>query len=942
MMLGSLQKETSMKKFVYLILLLQISVSALSQQNKLTGKIINEKNEPLSGVSIAQENGTGTTSDIDGNFSVSFIAGKKFNLSFSAVGYVSKTVEVNAEGLQGELIVTLAANSKKLDEVVIKSTSGARRESTNSLIAYQRNTNTVAQVVSSESIRRSPDKNTGDVLKRVPGTSIQEGKYLVVRGLADRYNQAMLNGVLLSSTEPDRKTFSYDIFPAAMLDNMIINKAFVPELPGEWAGGLVQVNTKDIPSSNFLNIQIGTGFNSQTIGNNFLTYRGGKSDWIGIDDGSRAIPASVPVKTQLAKRSSTEQAAFGKMFSNIWTADRSTAPLNTSFQIAGGFNTKVFGKKTGAMLALTYNKTNKQTDYRNLFISNEQGDFDFVYSNTKYSQDVLAGGLANFSVQLNSNNKISIKNLLNVNSTDYVTDRSGKDFILGSGTGVNIKATELGFRQNIYFNTQLQGEHNIIPGNNGIKLKWFGSFNILDQYIPDQRRLQYFQDESLAGQPYLALVAGGNSQKSGSRFFSMLNDYIYNGGGDVAKGFDLFGFKQTIKGGYAIQVKDRLFDGRPFYYQIERDPSQRLVKLPADQIFAPENITGQDGGVVFGELEGSQYRYMANTILNAGFIQFDNQLAEKLRLVWGVRYEHFDQLVGSPKQSDPRHVHSVTADWLPGLNLTYKLDQRTNIRVSGSQTVVRPEFRELSPFAFYDFELGATVVGNKKLQRTRITNLDARYELYPRAGELFTFGLFYKYFENPIELYFNTSGAGSSNTFNFSNVDHATGFGAEFEMRKKLDAVDLLKNFTVTGNLSYIFNKVKGENVDRPMQGQSPYLLNFGLQYDLEKPGIAANLLFNRIGRRILFVGNLQQSTGVGVPEIWENPRSLLDFQLSKKILKKKGEMKINVSDMLNQAAVFYHDLDRNKKYEPHTKDVVAIRRKFGTNYSISFAYNIK
>jgi hypothetical protein len=942
MLFGSLRKENYMTRFILLIVIIHFFTAAYSQQSKLTGKVFNEKNEPLSGVSVATEDGKGTTSDIDGNFSIVFTKGIQFKLIFSAVGYQSKTLEITAEGLQDELTITLLASSKKLDEVVIRSTSGGRRESTNSVIAYQRNTNTVSQVVSSESIRRSPDKNTGDVLKRVPGTSIQEGKYLVVRGLADRYNQAMLNGVLLSSTEPDRKTFSYDIFPAAMLDNMIINKAFVPELPGEWAGGLVQVNTKDIPSANFLNVQIGTGFNSQTIGNSFLSYTGGKADWIGIDDGSRAIPASVPVKTRLAKQSSTEQAAFGKLFPNTWTADKVSAPLNTSMQLSGGFNTRIFGKKTGAMFALTYNKTNKQTDYQNLFISNEQGDFDFVYSNRKYSQDVLAGALANFAVQLNNNNKISIKNLLNVNATDYVTDRSGKDFILGSGSGVNIKATELGFRQNIYFNTQIQGDHNIIPGNNGIKLKWFGSFNILDQYIPDQRRLQYFQDKSLPGQPYLALVAGGNSQKSGSRFYSMLNDYIYNGGGDISKGFDLFGFKQTVKTGYSIQVKDRLFDGRPFYYQIERDPSQQLVKLPADKIFAPENITGQDGGVVFGELEGSQYRYMANTILNAGFVQFDNQFAEKLRLVWGVRYEHFDQLVGSAKQSDPRHVHSVAGDWLPGLNLTYKADQKTNIRFSGSQTVVRPEFRELSPFAFYDFELGATVVGNKKLQRTRITNIDARYELYPRAGELFTFGLFYKYFEKPIELYFNTSGAGSSNTFNFSNVDHATGFGAEFEMRKKLDAIDLLKNFTVTGNLSYIFNKVKGENVDRPMQGQSPYLLNFGLQYDLEKPGIAANLLFNRIGRRILFVGNLQQSTGVGVPEIWENPRSVLDFQLSRKMLKNKGEIKINVSDMLNQAAVFYHDLDKNKKYVSQTKDVVAIRRKFGTSYSISFAYNIK
>ena len=931
-----------MAKAIYLLFLLAFCINLSAQDLKLSGRVINDKNEPLSGVSITIHTGVGFTSDFDGNFILSVKSFSGSTMTFSAVGYVTKSLKIDSVSSSETLLIVLQSENKKLDEVVVQSTSGSRKETTNSLIAYQRNTNTVAQVVSSESIRRSPDKNTGDVLKRVSGTSIQEGKYLVVRGLADRYNQSMLNGILLSSTEPDRKTFSYDIFPAAMLDNMIINKAFVPELPGEWAGGLVQVNTKDVPAKNFMNIQFGTGLNSQTAGKEFSTYKGGRYDWLGVDVGSRAIPGIMPVKTKFTSKTATEQAAYGKLFPNIWTAEKANAPLNTSFQFSSGFSTKFLKKKTGAMLALTYNRTNKTTIFNNSFISNEQGDFDFYYQNRKYSQDVLLGGLANFSVQLNNNNKIALRNLINVNTSDYVTERAGQDYILGSGTAQEIKATELGFRQNIYFNTQLQGEHNIIPGSNGLKLKWYGGFNILDQYVPDQRRLQYFQDKTQPGEPYIALLSGGNSQKSGSRFYSMLSDYIYNAGGDISKGFDLLGYKQTVKGGYMFQVKDRLFDGRPFYYQIERDPSQRLVKLPADKIFAAENITGEDGGIVFGELEGGQYRYMANTILNAGYLQFDNQLADKLRIVWGARFEHFDQVVGSLRESDPRHVHTATGDLLPGINITYKANQLTNIRISGSQTVVRPEFRELSPFAFYDFELGATVVGNKDLKRTKITNVDARYELYPRAGELLTFGVFYKYFKKPIELYFNTSGAGSSNTFNFANVDHATGFGAELEFRKKLDAVMALKNFTVTGNLSYIFNHVTGQNVDRPMQGQSPYLLNFGLQYDNENAGLTANLLFNQIGRRILFVGNLQQSTGVGVPEIWENPRSLIDMQVSKKVLKQRGEIKISASDLLNRPAIFYHDLDNNKQYTKASADVVAINRKFGTNYSISFSYNIK
>jgi outer membrane receptor protein involved in Fe transport len=252
--------------------------------------------------------------------------------------------------------------------------------------------------------------------------------------------------------------------------------------------------------------------------------------------------------------------------------------------------------------------------------------------------------------------------------------------------------------------------------------------------------------------------------------------------------------------------------------------------------------------------------------------------------------------------------------------------------------VIRPEFRELSPFAFFDFDLGATTTGNKALIRTKVTNADLRYELYPRAGELFTLGVFYKYFNKPIELFFNQTGAGSSSTFNYINADKASGYGVEMEFRKKLDVVaDGLRNFTFQGNFSYIYNRVTsaGTNLDRPMQGQSPYLINATLQYDVEKLGLNTTILFNQIGRRILYVGSSDY------PPVWENPRPLLDFQVAKKVLKRKGELKLNVSDLLNQVAYYYHDLDNNGKFEK-ANDAVSIARKYGTNVSISFSYNIK
>ncbi|MGB8193036.1 MAG: TonB-dependent receptor [Chitinophagaceae bacterium] len=931
-----------MGKILVIAFLSLFSFQLLSAQSgKISGKVLNNKNEAVPGVSIKIVGAPGgVTTDLEGRYTLTLSVAKKYELEFTAVGYQSKTISdiELVSGQVNELNVTLDQSDKNLNTVTVTATrSTARKETVNSLIQFQRNTNTVASVISAEAIRRSPDKNTGEVLKRIPGTSIQEGKYLVVRGLSDRYNTAMLNGIQLSSTEPDRKTFSFDIFPSSMIDNIVINKAFVPEYPGEWGGGMVQVNTKDIPSSNFFNIQIGTGFNSRTIGKDFYSYEGGRYDWIGIDDGARALPGNFPNKTNFGSATNAQKVEMGKQIATHWQVNNGSAPINASFQASGGFNSKLFGKDFGAILGLTYNRSHRNLEFDNTFYSfdNSIASLLFDYNSHKYSSDVLAGALANFALKLNANNKITLKNILNVNSSDYTTLRTGLDYEQNSSIGENIRARELAFKSNTFFNTQLNGEHNIRSLHS--KINWYGSFNILDAYVPQQRRVQYNQSRETDNAPYLLLLSESRSQKTGSVFYSTLSDYIYNAGGDVTTNFNLFDNKQTIKAGYLFQVKDRLFNSRPFSIYLA-DGTSPVRSLPEDQVFLAENFDANDPRKFkFDEIIGKQFRYMANSILNAGYIQLDNNFTDWLRVIWGVRYEHFDQLVGSPKKSDERHAYSKVGDFLPAVNAVFKLNEKSNLRVSGSQTIVRPEFRELTNFAFYDFELGAAVIGQSNLKRTKITNLDVRYELYPRAGEMFTLGVFYKYFKNPIELYFNQSGV-ATNTFNYLNVDKATGYGVEFEMRKKLDFAEALRNFTFQANVSYIYNKVEDPDVkvSRPMQGQSPYLLNASLQYDLEKLGLNTTLLFNQIGRRILYVGNDQ------VPEIWENPRPLLDLQVAKKIIKSRGEIRLNIQDIINKTAYFYHDVDRNDKFKTGSIDKVAISRNYGTNFSVTFGYTFK
>lgn len=917
-----------------------ISSIGYAQSIKLTGKVTNDKNEPVAGVSVkiigAQ---TGTSTDIEGRFTLNLVAGRKYELEFTGVGYEAKRItDVEASGGQAnELNIVLDVKAKSEENVVVTAKrSSARLETVASIISFQKNTNTVASVISAESIRRSPDKNTGEVLKRTPGASIQEGRFIVIRGLSDRYNQAMINGILLTSTEPDRKTFSFDLIPARMIDNLIINKAFVPEYPGEWAGGLIQVNTRDIPSKNFFNVEVGTGFNTQTTWKKFYKDgQGGKFDWLGIEDGTRALPSGYTTKSGFDTLSPAQKTAIGQQLRNAWSPQQYSAPLNVLFQAAGGFNTKAWGKTLGGIFGVLYNKTNKYIDQlnRSNSLSNDVFSTNVDLNDDRYVKDISWGALGGLTMQLNPLNKISVKSIFNVNTPNSVTHRAGNDYTRNE----EVKGTEITFKENMFFNVQATGEHKIITPLN---FKWYGSFNILSGYIPDQLRLVYSKAPN-TNDPWRAIISNSLSQQSGSRIYQTLSDYIYTGGGDLGYTFDWLSQKQTIKGGYMLQVKDRLYDAQLFANYLPKD-NDALRQLPPDKIFSPESFgdgSANSTQIAFDAIKGNTFRYLANTILNAGYLQFDNQFSKVIRVVWGLRVEDYDQLVGSVKAWDPRHSHSQIRDYLPGLNATFRINNKTNIRVSGSQTVIRPELRELSFLNLYDFELNASVQGNPLLERTKVTNADIRYELYPQAGEVFTVGAFYKYFDKPIEKIFN-EGSGGASTFNYQNVEKATAYGAEVEFRKKLDFItNALKNFTFQANGAYIYSRVTDSRfrVDRSMQGQSPYLINVGLLYDLEKQGLSATLLFNQIGERIYLVGDV--TAAGGSPDIYEAPRPLLDFQLTKKLIQNRAEIKLNVSDILNTTQYFYQNAGGKASFQKDS-DAYRFTRKFGTTFGITFNYS--
>jgi outer membrane receptor for ferrienterochelin and colicin len=919
------------KRLLILIGFIAIATISQAQKAKLTGKITSTKNDALASVSLTLQSDKTQVSktDIEGRYSFTIDVAKNYTLVLTYVGYKNKTVQdIKATTANEDLVVDVVleeANSKLADVVVSANRSSNKGSTDNALISFQKNTNTVASVISAETIKRSPDRNTAEILKRTPGASIQEGKYIIVRGLADRYNQAMLNGILLTSTEPDRKTFSFDLFPSQIIDNIIINKAFVPELPGEWAGGLIQVNTKDVPTKNFFNVQLGTSANSLITGKDFFKDKGGKTDWYGIDDGTRSLPTGYTTKSNFDTSSIGAKTALGKTMSTNWAPIQTTAKPNINMQMNGGFAGTLWGKKIGGMIGISYANAYRFQDN----VNNQNGitGDKFVpiteLKDSKYFQDINMGAIAGLSIFLNPLNKISYKAIVNVKTANTYNSRLGTDYSRQD----LVKGNEFIFGQNVFFTNQLTGDHSL---SSKLKFNWYGSFNILDSYSPDQRRITY--TKSITGSdPYVLNISNTLSQQSGSRIFQTLSDYIYTAGGDLTFKINQ---QNTIKAGYMGQVKDRLYDAQLFAITMPID-NRALRLLPAESAFVPDNYgTGTDNKFAFNSIQNRNFRYLANTILNAGYIQFDNKLSDGLRVVWGLRVENFDQLVGSVKKWDPRHTYSQVTDYLPGVNATIKVGDKSNLRITGSQTVIRPELRELSALNIYDFELNASVSGNPSLKRTKITNTDLRYELYPAAGEMFTVGVFYKNFDNPIESIFQEAGGGTS-LFSFQNVSKATAFGFEIEGRKKLS-----KRFTLQANGSYINSKIDDAalNVSRALQGQSPYIINTGLLYDVVEKGFNATVLFNQVGKRIYLVGDIQ--AGAGAPDVYENPRALVDFQISKKFSNNKAEIRFTISDILNQRQIFYQNNNSDTEYDK-ANDATRFSRKFGTTYGVTLNYSL-
>lgn len=937
-------------KTLFTLAIVIITKVAFSQNSSIKGKVIDEKTgETLPGaVVLIQGTTIGSNTDLDGNFTIGNVAPGKYNLVCKLISYNTKNItEVIVK--EGEpTILTISMGTASTELGVVEVTATISKETNSNLTMMQKNNASLSDGISSESIRRSPDKNTSDVLKRVSGASIQDNKFVIIRGLSDRYNTAMINGLPLPSTEPDRKAFSFDIFPSSMLDNMMIYKTANADLPGDFAGGVIQINTKDIPDENFVSFSAGAGYNSQSTFKEYQTYKGSKTDWLGYDKSERILPNGLPETEQYIQQISNPATRYetSKLFNSNWSIDtKKSSPLAQNYQLSFGENMKLFKNDFGIVGALTYNYSRKlQTINRQDFNPDKSQLFEF--DDKSYKENILWGAMLNFAYKIGENNKISFKNMYSTNSEDAVIDRYGKNF---ENDQIN-HATSMQYTSNTLLSSQLMGDHLLTKTK--IKIRWGVDYNNTKRVVPDMRRMYYYKNITPSGSEsdtvFTAYVpVGAPSSTYAGRFYSALNEDLYAGYLEAAIPFNLFKQKQTFKIGGTEQFKTRSFDARVFGYVINNVSTfdWSNLTLPQDSIFAQSNMA--NNGFVIKELKNPSNLYTASSNLTAGYAMLDNNLTKNLRLVWGVRVENYNQILNSKSYGgDDIKIDTTYLDVLPSFNLTYAVTEKANIRAAGSRTVARPEFRELAPFTFYDFNTNAAVIGNPALVRTNITNADLRYEWYPGYGQILSATVFYKHFQNPIEQIIDLSSGAGSRIYTYQNVLSAQNYGFEAELRFKLNLLDSVfkteqfDHFTVFTNFTYIKSEVNLSNVAsavtddekyRPMQGQSPYIINCGIQYQNDSIGLGISLLYNKIGRRIFLVGSN------GYRNIYEAPRDLFDIQITKKIFK-NGEIKFNINDIFNQMSVFYQDQNDSKRYE-EDEDTRITGIKFGTNYSLSLSY---
>ncbi|MBN2538210.1 TonB-dependent receptor [candidate division WOR-3 bacterium] len=887
------------------------ALTGLMSAGQVRGRIIDsETGEPLPFANIIIENTDhGAATDLDGDYHIAPVPAGDYVCLASMLGYADSRVtgvKVAADGAT-RLDIALSPRAIRLDAVAV--TAERARSTVAGLLSSQQRAPTVSSGISAEQISKAPDARASDVLKRVTGLSVVDGKYVFVRGLNERYSSATLNGSTLPSPEPDRRVVPFDIFPSGLLDDIVITKTFAPNLPGEFAGGSIRLTTKDFPDNRITRFGASGGMNSGTTFRDFATYHGGALDFLGFDNGTRRMPAAIRetsggkplVERGLSGYGFTEEELerFGESFANVWSPVLRKAPMNGSFDLTYGDRHEISGRPLGYLASLTYKNSysfrDQESTYYYVMGAGDTLEPRHSIDTLRSSQfDVLWGGIFNVSYKPSPAAKLGFKTTYTRSAQDEVVTY----YILPNR---DHNLDEMGHRlrwiQRSLLSTGLSGEHSL--SGQGNRLDWRANYALATRDEPDTREVLY---EAEIGSNRFRLADETNS---GSRFFSSLTDHNADVAADWTSPFKQWSSlpSKLVLGGSFI-YKNRAIDSRRFRFKPQDWHGVNTYQDP-ELIFSPENI--RPDGFQLEEDTRPTDNYGGMQLLGAGYAMVDMPLVRNLRLLGGARVEHSFQRVRTYELFNPTAPPLIglisKTDLLPSLNLTWAFAEEMNLRAAFARTVSRPSFRELSPFEFTDVG-GYATVGDTSLKRAVIHNYDLRWEWYPATGEHLSFAVFYKHFTNPIEVGLENA---TEITWTWRNALSAYNWRFELEAGVGLHHLaPALSGFGLSGNLALVeshvvldtANSSPETNRERPLQGQSPYVVNLGLEYRDPGLGLRTSLMYNVSGRRIAAVGKYR------TPDYYEEPVPKLDFTVSQRFLGRAG-VKLSAGNLLDAKTRF-------------------------------------
>lgn len=921
---------------VVILLLLMMSLHLTAQE--IMGTVVDAKSkEPLIGATIEIEGKKpmGVT-DFNGHFKLSGLQELSYTLVIRYVAYQPKTVRGIKVGTT-DLMVEMNADEQTLKEVQI--TAAVKQTTETAMVQLAKESPYVMSNISSQEIRRTQDSNAGEVIRRVPGVSLIEDKFVMVRGLSQRYNNVWVNGGAVPSSEADSRAFSFDIVPSSQIDNLLIVKTQSPEYPSDYSGGFIVLNTKEIPSENSFSLSLGGNWNTQSAFQDFTYAKGSNTDFLGFDGGLRSLNGGI--HSQLKTLSDQAISLLDNGLNNDWH-EKTKKPLG-DLKLSANWNHQwdVNRYRLGMIVVLNY--SNEYRTYRdmenNLFgiydAQNDRENYLRQSVDNQFNNNVRLGSMFNLTLMSkNGKNKYQLKNIFNQLGNNRYTERNGI-----SAQSNNEQSAEYYYRSRTTYNAQLTGKHTF----RAHELDWNVGYAYANRHIPDRRR--YLVNDAIETNR-LGLLTGNDV----SREWTQLDEHIVSGSVNDKITFNWGQWEPFLKYGAYGEYRTRDYTTRELIYNWNTSNNNmpdgfRYMEMPT--LLSDASYFGVDKLHLLEQMH-MRNDYIGHNTLGAGYLAMSLPFG-KLGIYAGVRFEHNNmELVSNTRDTEVSHVSTFykTNDLFPSLNTTYKFNDQHQLRLSYGRSINRPEFREVSSSVYYDFDLASDVKGNPNLKNAYVDNIDLRYEYYPSRGEQISVAAFYKHFKHPIEWTYTVTG-GTDLNYSYINALAANNYGLELDIKKTLDFIGL-PHFSWSLNGALIKSNVQFEKgskeKDRPMQGQSPYLINTGIFYKNEAQQMHIALLYNRIGKRIIGVGRSEGTTSgdninARVPDSYEMPRDVIDFTASKKF-GNHWELKLGVRDLLAQK-VYYKQFADVTYADGAKKEVTEISRCYqpGRNLSLSVIY---